>query len=81
MDQALQIFGALLILAAYTAAQAGVLDQHSYLYLALNVVGSAILAVLAALGQQWGFLLLEAVWTLVSLWSLALRFQRHQRTA
>ena len=48
--------------------------RHSPLrgrYLVLNFVGSAILAVLAFIDQQWGFLLLEGVWALVSLWSLA----------
>jgi hypothetical protein len=36
----------------------------------LNFVGSAILAVLAWIDRQWGFLLLEGVWAIVSLWSL-----------
>jgi hypothetical protein len=76
MDQVVQIVGAVLILAAYTAAQAGILDQRSYLYLLLNLVGSAVLAVIAAFGQQWGFLLLEGVWTVVTLWSIVLRLRR-----
>jgi len=38
----------------------------SRLYLALNLVGSAILAVLALVESQWGFLLLEGVWSVVS---------------
>ena len=70
MDQGLQIFGALLILSAFTATQFRILDQESYLYLFLNLIGSAILALLAYQGYQWGFLLLEAVWALVSLWSI-----------
>jgi hypothetical protein len=70
MDQVVQIVGALLILAAYAAAQFHYLDQDSLAYLVLNLVGSAILAVLAWREEQWGFLLLEAVWALVSAWSL-----------
>ncbi len=70
MAQAVQIVGALLILLAYGAAQFGLLDQHSRAYLVLNLVGSAVLAVLAWHEEQWGFLLLEGVWALVSLWGL-----------
>ena len=67
----MQIVGALLILAAYAAAQFHYLDQDSRAYLILNLVGSAILAVLAWHEQQWGFLLLEGVWAIVTAWSLA----------
>ncbi len=70
MGQLVQIIGALLILAAYAGAQFGHLDQRSISYLVLNLIGSAILAVLAALDGQLGFLLLEGAWTIISAGSL-----------
>ena len=80
MDQLVQVVGALLILSAYAAAQFGLLNQHSRMYLVLNLVGSAVLTVLAWHEEQWGFLLLEAVWALVSLWGL-IQVQRGRPSA
>ncbi len=74
MLQLVQVMGALAILAAFTFAQLGLLEQRSWSYLILNLVGAAVLAVLAYLERQWGFLLLEGVWALVSaagLWARA----------
>jgi hypothetical protein len=70
VDQIVQIAGALLILAAFAGAQAGRLDQRSLTYLWLNVLGSAILAALAAAESQYGFLLLEGAWAAISAHSL-----------
>ena len=66
MDQILQVAGALLILTAYVASLARRLDGSSWTYLLLNVFGSTLLAVLAWLDADWGFLLLEGVWAIVT---------------
>lgn len=71
MDQVIQVIGALLILAGFAASQLGRMRVDSRAYLLLNLAGSALLAYLAADDSQWGFLLLEGVWALVSFWSLA----------
>ena len=68
--QLVQVVGALLILAGFAAAQFGWLSIASATYLVLNFAGSAILTVLAAIDFQLGFLLLEFVWAVVSLWAL-----------
>lgn len=78
MEAILQIVGAVAILAAYVAAQFHLLQQEHPGYLLLNLFGAGILAVIAYHERQWGFLLLEGVWTLISLrgvirWSLSRR--------
>jgi len=73
MSQFVQILGAVLVLIAYIAGQLKLLDGKSYPYLVLNLLGSGLLAVLAAAAAQWGFLLLEGTWALVSLLSLGAR--------
>jgi hypothetical protein len=58
------------VLAGFAAAQFGLLTPRSRLYLVLNLAGSVVLAVLAGADSQYGFLLLEGVWAIVSAWGL-----------
>lgn len=73
MDDLLQLVGALLILLPFAAVQLGRTSPASVPYLALNLVGALLLAVLAVQERQWGFLLLETVWAIVSAWGLSRR--------
>ena len=70
MVQVISIVGSLLILVAYTANQAGRMSAERLDYSVLNVVGAGILACVAAVEEQWGFLLMEGVWTVVSVGAL-----------
>ncbi len=70
MSQIASIVGALLILAAYAAHQAGRLGRESALYHLLNIAGGLILGAVAVQSFQIGFILLEGVWTLISLVAL-----------
>ena len=69
--QLVQIVGSLLILVPFGLAQLGRLSACSRPYLILNLAGSMVLAADAAIGSQWGFLLLEGAWAVMSLAGLA----------
>lgn len=66
--QAISVFGALLVLGGFTANQFGRTDASSLAYQIVNLVGSGILTLVAVIEVQWGFILLEGMWALVSLW-------------
>jgi hypothetical protein len=73
MSQVVQVVGAVAILAAFVAAQVDVFDVRSWSYLWLNFLGALILGIVAWHERQYGFLLLEIVWTVVSAWGLVTR--------
>lgn len=53
------------------------MDPTARSYLVLNALGSAILAYDAFHTQQWGFVLLEGVWAIVSIKGLLDTFKKH----
>lgn len=71
LKQIASFVGALLILIAYTGHQMGWMNARSAQYNILNAAGSAILLYMALHPFQIGFIVLEAVWTVISLYALA----------
>ena len=60
--QVLSVVGALMVLAAYALIQSGIWRELDAGYLALNIVGSLLLGVVAIEDQRAGFILLEFAW-------------------
>jgi hypothetical protein len=76
----LQLTGAVTVLIAYVAVQLGRTQPTSWVSLSLNLTGSALLATLAAGDRQWGFLLLEGAWAMMSAWGVATRLRSRTET-
>lgn len=62
----MQLVGAVVVLGAFVANQWFRMRTDGFTYLVLNAVGTAVLAVVAAVNGDLGFLLLEGVWAVVS---------------
>ena len=68
--QAASFVGAMLILFAYVGHQMKWIDSSKPSYNILNAIGSAILAYIAFHPFQVGFIVLEGVWALISIYAL-----------
>ncbi len=68
--QGISFIGAMLIMIAYGGHQLGWISSRRASYNMMNAAGSAILVWIAWHPFQVGFVVLESVWTLISLWAL-----------
>ena len=73
IGQAVSLVGAVMILAAFGANQAGKLGREDLSYQLLNLVGSVILAYFAYQARNAGLTALEGAWAIISLVSLVKR--------
>lgn len=71
--QALSVFGAALILAAYVLLQRGRIRSTDWSYLLANLLGALALTVVAVNDRRLGFIILEAAWAATSLWGMIAR--------
>ena len=63
--------GALLILLPFAGAQLGRLTVASVSYQVMNLLGATALTIVAVVEREYGFILLEGTWAIVSLVGLA----------
>lgn len=71
MIQLISIAGALLILLPFAGSQLGRFATQSLSYQLMNLAGSASLTAVAVIEVQYGFILLEGTWAIVSAIGLA----------
>ena len=79
--QSIQMAGAILVLIPFAAVQLRRMSVETAMYQALNLAGSGALTFVAVIQQQYGFILLEGVWALMSLFGLMRALRRGPGTA
>jgi hypothetical protein len=70
MEQVLSGIGAAMVLLAYAGHMLKWMSTGGAFYALLNLVGSALLALVAGMNGLWAYVVLNGVWAAVSLWTL-----------
>jgi drug/metabolite transporter (DMT)-like permease len=78
--QLISVLGAMMVLSAYGLLQSGVWSELHRGYLAFNIIGSLLLAIVAIEDQRVGFIFLEFAWAALGLIGVA-RAVKARRTA
>jgi hypothetical protein len=76
--QLIQIVGALLNMAAFALLHFEIARSSALRYLIPNWLGSVLLVMSAYVDRQWGFLVLEGAWVVVTGYAIAARVSGRQ---
>jgi len=79
--QAVSVLGALMVLIAYAMIQSGIWRELDSGYLALNILGSLLLGVVAVIEKQVGFVLLEFTWAGLGVWGVLRALKARERSS
>jgi hypothetical protein len=77
----IEIVGALLNMGAFALLHFEIAASSALRYLIPNWLGSVLLVISAYADRQWGFLMLEGAWVLVTGYAIAGRIARRQPRA
>jgi hypothetical protein len=77
-SQLIQIVGALLNMGAFALLHFEIAPSSALRYLIPNWLGSVLLVASAYVDRQWGFLLLESAWVIVTAYAINQRLRRRQ---